>query len=188
MQSQIYFKFKDRLIALYCWSIGEEASGPFKFMTEREAKSWKVECGEVAKELGEIAGKFYKKQTVMVLSRVFIGMFGLANKNCVGFHLIHTMLIDPVSQHDVKEHDFSTAWLCCPQRKFCLRASFSLVIGKQSYMSSHPFKEIFPFFEIFPRTLPHTSPYVLGWLGHLLISTWAREMEILLDQSWWYWK
>ena len=26
----------------------------------------------------------------MVLSRVFIGMFGLANKNCVGFHLIHT--------------------------------------------------------------------------------------------------
>ena len=90
MQSQIYFKFKDRLIALYCWSIGEEASGPFKFMTEREAKSWKAECGEVAKELGEIAGKFYKKQTVMVLSRVFIGMFGLANKNCVGFHLIHT--------------------------------------------------------------------------------------------------
>lgn len=39
MQSQIYFKFRDRLIALYYWNIGEHASGPFKFMAEREANS-----------------------------------------------------------------------------------------------------------------------------------------------------
>lgn len=41
----------------------------------------------------EIAQKFYKKQqTVMVLSRVFVGMFGLTNNNYVGFHLIHTIV------------------------------------------------------------------------------------------------
>lgn len=64
------------------------------------------------------------------------------------------LLIDPVSQNDVKKH-FCTSWLCCPQCKFCLRASFSLVIGKQNYMSSHPFKEIFPFLRSFPE-LFHT--------------------------------